>query len=219
MNCFRYKLEHDFGFAPNPFHGYLTLAACKGQIRGNPHLQQGDWIVGLGSIAMGNEGHIIYAMMVEEILTFDEYWADRRFICKKPVLNGSLVMMYGDNVYHHDPESGSYVQEPCAHSNEDGSVNDRHLRQDTKCINVLISRLFYYFGNQCPILPKRFMYISADCRDYQYKDISGKNRKINAFVNWLKKTYRQGIHGEPCNWKKFKRPEMLLPNLSDHEEE
>ena len=33
MNCFRYKIEHDYGFAPNPFHGTLSLAACKGQLR------------------------------------------------------------------------------------------------------------------------------------------------------------------------------------------
>ena len=32
MNCFRYKIEHDFGFAPNPFHGTLSLATCKGDI-------------------------------------------------------------------------------------------------------------------------------------------------------------------------------------------
>lgn len=48
MNCFRYKIEHDFGFAPNPFHGTLSLATCKGDIRKNKNLQLGDWIVGLG---------------------------------------------------------------------------------------------------------------------------------------------------------------------------
>ena len=54
MNCFRYKIEHDFGFAPNPFHGTLSLATCKGDIRKNKNLQLGDWIVGLGSKSMGN---------------------------------------------------------------------------------------------------------------------------------------------------------------------
>ena len=222
MNCFRYKLEHDYGFAPNPFHGYLTLAACKGQIRGNLHLQIGDWIVGLGSCSMKNEGHIIYAMKVEEILTFDEYWADRRFICKKPVLNGSLMQMYGDNVYHTDPATHCYIQEPCAHSNEDGTVNQIHFDRDTKSQNVLVSRTFYYFGDQCPELPPQFAYINFSAGNkrgnLEYLDLAGHDKEINTFVNWLKKTYGQGIHGEPCNWKKFKRPEMLLPDLSDHEE-
>ena len=60
MNCFRYKLEHDYGFAPNPFHGTLSLATCKGQIRKNKHLQIGDWIIGLGSVAMGDLNHLIF---------------------------------------------------------------------------------------------------------------------------------------------------------------
>lgn len=70
MNCFRYKIEHDFGFAPNPFHGTLSLATCKGDIRKNKNLQLGDWIVGLGSKSMGNLHHIVFAMKVEEKLTF-----------------------------------------------------------------------------------------------------------------------------------------------------
>lgn len=49
MNCFRYKIEHDYGFAPNPFHGTLSLATCKGPIRQNKNLKVGDWIVGFGS--------------------------------------------------------------------------------------------------------------------------------------------------------------------------
>lgn len=100
MNCFRYKIEHDFGFAPNPFHGTLSLATCKGDIRKNKNLQLGDWIVGLGSKSMGNLHHIVFAMKVEEKLTFDQYWNDARFLCKKPNLNGSLIEIYGDNVYH-----------------------------------------------------------------------------------------------------------------------
>lgn len=33
MHCFRYKLNHDYGLAPNPFGGVMTLAVCKGDIR------------------------------------------------------------------------------------------------------------------------------------------------------------------------------------------
>lgn len=32
MKCFRYKLDHDYGFAPNPFWGVMTLATCKAQL-------------------------------------------------------------------------------------------------------------------------------------------------------------------------------------------
>ena len=90
-------MDHDYGFAPNPFHGTLSLATCKGlQLRHNSHLKIGDWIVGLGSVAMGNLGRIIYAMQVEKKITFDQYWDDPQYQIKKPVINGSLVQMYGE---------------------------------------------------------------------------------------------------------------------------
>ena len=123
MNCFRYKMDHDYGFAPNPFHGVLSLATCKGlQLRHNSHLKIGDWIVGLGSVAMGNLGRIIYAMQVEKKITFDQYWDDPQYQIKKPVINGSLVQMYGDNAYH--TVEGKVVQEHCAHSLKGGVVQN-----------------------------------------------------------------------------------------------
>ena len=42
-----YKMTHDTGFAPNPFHGALTLATCKPAVR----LTRGrcDWVAGFTS--------------------------------------------------------------------------------------------------------------------------------------------------------------------------
>lgn len=208
MTCFRYKLEHDYGFAPNPFHGVLTLATCKGDIRRNKNLKIGDWVVGLGSVAMGNLNHIIYAMQVSEILTFDQYWTDTRFECKKPVLNGSLVQMYGDNVYHTDPVSHKVIQEPCAHSNDDGSINEGHRDRDARGQNVLIAKRFYYFGDNCPQLPSEFSYIKVDCRGIKYWDMYGDDQRILPFVEWLETNYGQGVHGDPCNWKEFNLPKL-----------
>lgn len=65
MHCFRYKLNHDFGLAPNPFGGIMTLAVCKGDIRRSKNLQIGDWIIGTGSKKMRRDGQLIYAMKVE----------------------------------------------------------------------------------------------------------------------------------------------------------
>ena len=140
MNCFRYKIEHDFGFAPNPFHGTLSLATCKGDIRKNKNLQLGDWIVGLGSKSMGNLHHIVFAMKVEEKLTFDQYWNDARFLCKKPNLNGSLIEIYGDNVYHTDESTGKVIQENCAHSKDNGIVDEGHYKRDVEGQYVLLSK-------------------------------------------------------------------------------
>lgn len=90
MHCFRYKLDHDYGLAPNPFGGVMTLAVCKGDIRKNKNLAVGDWIIGTGSKRMNMLNQLIYAMRVEGWMTFDEYWNDSKYAFKKPVLNGSL---------------------------------------------------------------------------------------------------------------------------------
>ena len=78
MHCFRYRMDHDYGFAPNPFWGTLTLATCKAQIRNSRALAVGDWIVGLGSKAMGNEGKVVYVAQVDEVISFDNYWDKRQ---------------------------------------------------------------------------------------------------------------------------------------------
>ena len=64
MLMFSYKIEHDFGLAPNPFWGVMTLAVCKGKIRRHKKLQIGDWIIGTGSQKLKNLNHIIYASLL-----------------------------------------------------------------------------------------------------------------------------------------------------------
>ncbi len=44
MRIYAYILKVDSGFAPNPFHGWCTLACCKPAIRRKA--RPGDWIVG-----------------------------------------------------------------------------------------------------------------------------------------------------------------------------
>ena len=200
MHCFRYRMDHDYGFAPNPFWGTLTLATCKAQIRNSRALAIGDWIVGLGSVAMGNEDTIVYAAQVKESIPFDQYWVDERFQVKKANINGTMVQMYGDNVYH--TVEGKVVQEPCAHSND---PNGQHKKSDTSGKNVLICEFFYYFGDQAPKLPKELAYIgdTGNPRAIRYTDLD--DAKIQAFVDWLAANYEPGIHGDPCNWKEFKR--------------
>lgn len=213
MNCFRYKMDHDYGFAPNPFHGVLSLATCKGaQLRNNGNLEIGDWVIGLGSVAMGNLGRIIYAMQVEEKITFDQYWEDPRFQNKKPVINGTLVQMYGDNAYH--TVDGKVVQEHCAHSLKGGGVNNDHLQRDSDGKYVLLSQRFYYFGDHCPEVPEDFIYILNDSRSTKFWDLHDEDDKINAFVSWLEENYTIGIHGDPCNWKEYN-----LPKLDIYEDE
>ena len=124
MLVFSYKLDHDFGLAPNPFWGAMTLAVCKGQIRNNKNLRIGDWIVGTGSKKLKKIDHLIYAMRVDEKITFDAYWEDPRFEIKRPQMKGSLAQIYGDNFYH--TEDNQIIQETSAHSFDDGTPHPIH---------------------------------------------------------------------------------------------
>src|ERR1700722_1225738 len=100
MTLYSYVVARDFGFAPNPFYGTCTLAACKQVIRRVAKL--GDWVIGTGSAAKGMTGHLIFAMQVSAIISFDEYWAEPAFRRKRPIFPGSIKQAYGDNIYHHD---------------------------------------------------------------------------------------------------------------------
>lgn len=204
MHLFSYRVEHDFGLAPNPFGGTISFAVCRGDIRSNKFMQIGDWLVGTGSVSMKNEGRLIYAMKVEEIISFDEYWNDPRFQYKKPYLKGTLVQMYGDNFYHTVDEH--MVQEPSAHSNPDLEQRIKLYNKDVKGKRVLLSKTFYYFGDNCPLIPTELQTICSSGRAYKYKKIT--EEQIKSFVSWLESNYTVGIHGDPCNWKEFKLPKL-----------
>lgn len=208
MHCFRYKLDHDYGLAPNPFGGIMTLAVCKGEIRNNKNLKAGDWIIGTGSKSLKLLNHLIYAMKVEGKMTFDEYWNSHIFQYKKPVLNGSLVQMYGDNIYHTDHESGMIIQEPSAHSKDGNIVNEVHLKRDSSGKYVIYSKHFYYFGDSCPMVPKDLRKICCPYRNYSYKDVD--EDFVKEFIDWLEKNYTIGIHGDPIDWKRYKLPKLNI---------
>ncbi len=199
MNFFSYKLDHDYGLAPNPFGEFCTLAVCKPGIRSNKNLDLKDWIIGTGSKALGFVHHLIYAMQVEETLTFDEYWEDERFQYKKPVLNGSLVELYGDNIYHTNKKTGNWIQEDSAHSEKGGLTNEKHLESDTSGKNVLISRTFFYLGDHAEQIPEQFLEICNEGRNMKYRAIDEKLGK--AFIDWVKSKFKQGINGDPISWK------------------
>jgi hypothetical protein len=204
MKVYSYLLDHDYGLAPNPFGKYCTLAVCKPKIRNSGNLDIGDWVIGTGSRALEDftgrilVHHLVYAMKVEEILTFEEYWADIRFGYKKPVLNGSLSAMYGDNIYHKD-DDGNWIQEDSAHSLPNGEINIGHLKKDISGKNVLIGQEFYYFGDNAPFLPND---IHSICHTGVGEKLISIDDQVSLF-KWLESNYIYGIHGDPINWIKY----------------
>ena len=86
-------------------------------------------------------------MAVDEIMTFDEYWRDPDFECKKPRFDGAPTYACGDNIHHQAP-GGSWVQ-ACSYHNGD------HIEHDTERTDrVLLSHNFAYFGAEGPNLPE-----------------------------------------------------------------
>lgn len=150
--AFSYIVRRDYGFAPNPFYGILTLATCKQRIRKAANID--DFIIGNAGSKHGNK--LIYMAKVSEVLSFDQYWNDSRFACKRPVMNGSLKKLYGDNIYHHGAD-GRWIQEDSHHANNDGTVNSHNLNRDTKTTDrVLICNEFVYLGKSMFRLPSEF---------------------------------------------------------------
>jgi hypothetical protein len=196
-----YVVARDYGFAPNPFHGYCTLAACKPVIRRKAEV--GDWIIGMGGSALKATGRCIFSMKVTEKLTFNEYWLNPKFLDKKPVRNGSRKMLVGDNIYYLDPTSKKWNQEDSHHSKPDGSINSENLKKDTGTTDkVLISEHFFYFGKEAPMVPAHFL-----------NAIGYKNRRNHLvfdevaagnIIQWLENTFSKSLNqitGAPFNFE------------------
>lgn len=200
MRLFSYVVRYDFGFAPNPFEGWCTVATCKLQIRGAAAV--GDWVVGTGSAQKKLAGKLVYALRVDEIMTFDDYWKDTRFVRKIPTDRAALKRAYGDNIYHHG-DDGSWVQADSRHSLDGGAPNPGHILTDTSVDAVLIGSHFTYYGGDGPDVPSHLR------QDFGVDLVhSGRGHRcgfpadlVAAAVEWLQ-SLDQGILGRPADWKR-----------------
>ncbi len=210
MKLYSYVVARDFGFAPNPFFGFCTLATCKPKIR--QHASVGDWVVGTGAkLVYGYSGRLIYAMQVSEILDFDTYWNDPRFIQKRPNLTGSLQVLYGDNIYHR--VGGRWVQADSHHSLEHGRVNKENLTWDTSVNRLLVASKFIYWGRSAPTIPIAFRSFGKENDDI----CSGRGHRVfakelpMAFASWLEEEGKWGVQGEPLEFANHQRASAGSP--------
>lgn len=204
MKLYSYVVARDFGFAPNPFFGFCTLATCKPKIR--KHASIGDWVVGTGAKSKyGYHGRLILAMQVGEVLDFDQYWNDPRFLLKRPNLNGSLKVLYGDNIYHR--VGRSWVQADSHHSLPNGRLNEANLVWDTGVDRLLVARKFVYWGASAPTIPKHFRGFGKERDDI----CAGRGHRVFenelpcAFAGWLEQEGRWGVKGAPLEFAKHDR--------------
>ena len=194
---YSYIVARDFGFAPNPFYGFCTLATCKPQIRKKAEV--GDWIIGTGSKSKGRDGRLVYAMRVTEAMSFDEYWADSRFQRKRPDMHASLKKAFGDNSYHRESDTAPWRQLDSHHSHEDGTQNNRNVRNDTQVNRMLVSDDFIYWGGNGPDVPD-FRGESV-CHSTQGHRCNFPSEVVEDFIAWLRILDDSGYCGIPLEWQ------------------
>jgi len=198
MKCYVYRVARDFGFAPNPFNGYCTLATCKPRIR-NVAIP-GDWVIGTGSVQYDAVGMLIFAMEVTEKVTFNQYWEDVRFQCKKPVMNGSLKRAFGDNIYFRD-DTGNWIQADSHHSLNDGIPNSKNIQKDTQSNFVLISSNFTYLGKNYEPIPEEILEKIRIVRNHRTITVVNDIAQI---IDWLIQ-YEKGFIADPNQFNNFQR--------------
>lgn len=136
-------------------------------------------------------GKVVYAMKVTEVLTlvqYDEYcrellpgkipdWKDSNF-CRK----------VGDCIYDYRHGTRPLLR-PSVHTNE-------NRQTDLGGKNVLLSRHYYYFGDQPIPLPTRLLPIVHQTQGHKSR---ANDEYVNPFVAWIEgKGFRKNaVLGEP----------------------
>ncbi|CAN5641304.1 hypothetical protein BH11PLA2_BH11PLA2_15690 [soil metagenome] len=181
MHLYSYVVQHDFGFAPNPFGGYLTLATCKPDIR--LHAKPKDYLIGTGSAKVGNN-RLIYAAQVSNVITIEEYGSNSKFANKRPAIQGQWWRRHGDNIYV--KINGKWTQRRnCHHVAKDQGG-------DLRGMNVLICKRFSYFGDSKTEIPTEFAEVIKKGPNCKKIDVQG----IPDFIAWMAKL-PQGRIGKP----------------------
>ena len=194
---YSYVVARDYGFAPNPFRGFCTLATCKPKIRKTARVN--DWIVGTGSKGKDLQDRIVYAMQVSEAMTFNEYWQDPRFILKRLNLHSSISNAFGDNIYYRNA-AGEWEQADSHHSYAHGRPNRANIQHDTNTDRVLIARNFAYWGGNGPKLPQ---FAGIDIRkDGQGHRCRFSPETVAAFIKWFRELSETGVLADPADWRR-----------------
>jgi hypothetical protein len=188
--CF-YVMTVDTGFAPNPFHGVCTLAACTPN-HCKANLEEGDLIA--GCFRSKGASKLVYVMQVEEELNLNDYWRDSRFACKKPSKNGTLIEQAGDNIYYKDRSDNWHQHRSAAYHK-----NDKALRQDTESNRVFIGKRFVYYGENAVDLPDEFAKFLPTGQGIKY--LKDDSKDFAAFSIWAFDRPKLGRLGMPRDWK------------------
>lgn len=184
MKLCSYVVTHDYGFAPNPFGGVLTLATCKPAIRKSAVV--GDWVMGSASAASLGVNRLLFAGEVSSVMTISEYANSTMHQQKIPTLKGEHWKSCGDNIYYRSSD-GNWKQRRNRFHNEGDQEHDLSGKNVIECIR------FWYFGRLAPEIPAHLM--SVVKRGPGHKN-NERNPDVPAFLQWVQ-SYPEGRHGEP----------------------
>jgi hypothetical protein len=191
---YRYIVRVDAGTAPNPWCGFCTLAICKPRIRRSA--REGDWVVGFQS---RNADRIVYAMLAEQKLGFDEYWRTPKFRDRRPDRTD-----YPDNLYRPlKPGARAEADFELVPNRVHPPDEISHKRRDLSGQFVVVSNTYWYFGAQgadWPTLLRHLRPISA--RGKPIREIyklrgSDPTHEIEILEHWLRGFGPPGKYGDP----------------------
>lgn len=188
MKICSYTMTVDTGFAPNPFHGCCTLAACTPNHQG-AKLEQGDWIAGFFTDDRGLP-YLVYAMQLElPRIGYDDYYHADRFQKKKPCSAGPAEYRCGDNIYHRDA-NGKWVRDWSPYHQDACS-----MEQDTRRAIVYIGSVYTYLGEKayCNPLPDKLRSV-RNSRGIKYT--KEDDPLFARYRHWLEVKPR-GVQGYP----------------------
>ena len=189
MKLCSFPMPQNCPYVLNPFFDYCTLSTGRALIR--KCAEVGDWIVLYGALGSPLQGKIVAMMRVDEVLTYDAYWEDERFLEKRPSFDRDDIHTYGDNIYHH--AGYKWVQEYSRFCVPDEEMNRMNLKRATQTNRVLIGEEFYYFGNEAIDLPPQAEGLKARSDGYT---IYSEQGVIEILVEYVRKNYKRGILGE-----------------------
>lgn len=197
-----YLMTHDNGFAPNPFHGHLTLATCKPQVRRARVV--GEWVAGFaskelvkrslnGGLQIPHHG-LVYLMCVGEVMPLDQYFRDPRFKAKRPSTNrGGQVERCGDNIYFRGKD-GLFRQRRNNNHGEDFTAHD------TGGKNALIASEFYYFGRKCFVPDGGWERLLGSSLSPARTFACPSEFVERVLDHFAAKRIKGGMSGYPCDW-------------------
>lgn len=165
-----YTMTYDEGFAPNPYHGVLTLATCKPKIRSSKRIDQGVWLAGWAGRRLQQDKEkqreLIYLAKISEKISLGKYYVQykqkrpkiidlsykenekdekgRYRAIKEYVRNHQEEIgdLMGDNIYKLNLENGNLEWQP----------NNNHpfdcAKHDIGGQYAIICHEFYYFGGE-----------------------------------------------------------------------